>query len=179
MVSAPLESALSAVMDGHATAEDWARVEAAWARDPALRERWALWQAAGDGLRSTDLLAAHRHPADLLRALHAATPQPAARAARGREWLAPFAVAAGFVALAVGIVQWQPAVVSDASLARAGQVPTLSQGLVGASFAQTATGRLPPVGAATRDVAWPADPSGASLGWDVSAPDAAASQARP
>lgn len=47
-----LHEALSAVMDGHATPTEWARVEAAWAGDPALRERWALWQAAGDGLRS-------------------------------------------------------------------------------------------------------------------------------
>lgn len=55
MVSADqamLGEALSAVMDGRATPADWARVQAAWARDPSLRERWALWHAAGDGLRA-------------------------------------------------------------------------------------------------------------------------------
>lgn len=136
-----LDEALSAVMDGRATPADWARVNAAWAADPALRERWALWHAAADGLRSPDLPRLHREPEALLAALHARMHAEAAPLRRRRDWLAPFAVAAGFVALAVGLGMLRPGPAADAMVAVA-PVPTpRAQGLSGQSFAETATGR--------------------------------------
>lgn len=173
-----LDEALSAVQDGRATAQDWARVEAAWSRDPALRERWLLWQMAGDGLRSPDLLTSA--PGDLLEALHAGMPQPEASAPRRREWLAPFAVAAGFVAVALGVTALQPAEPprADLALAAPGSAPAL-QGLAGASFAQTAAGRTLPAAVAPRDAAWPLDAPVEWPEWGASSPEVGASAARP
>lgn len=151
-----LAQALSAVMDGQATSADWARVDAAWAADPSLRERWALWHAAADGLRCADLAAAHRDPQGLLDALHAQLPAPVVTLPRRREWLAPLGVAAGFVAMALGIGALRPpAMPEDARMAAAAPNTTSTlQGLVGMSFAQAAAGRtLAAVGAA-RDTGW-------------------------
>jgi len=138
-----LNEALSAVVDGRATPADWARVNAAWAQDPALRERWALWHAAGDGLRSAELPALHREPEALLQALHAQMPAPAAERPRRRDWFAPFAVAAGFVAVAVGVstlrIDPMPSEVASVSSL---PVPG-GQVLTGTSFAQAAAGRAP------------------------------------
>ncbi|MFG6415785.1 RseA family anti-sigma factor [Roseateles sp. DC23W] len=168
---AALEHALSAVMDGSATPQQWAQVEEAWGREPALRERWMLWHTAGDGLRSADLAATRRHPADLLHALHAAMPAQAPSSACRNEWWSPLAVAAGFVALALGITQLQPAAPVELGPVAARTVRVPAQGLVGISFAQTAAGgALPGVGAG--DVAWQPLPSLDAM--DSSVPEMAA-----
>ncbi|MFG6441685.1 hypothetical protein [Roseateles sp. LKC17W] len=173
-----LDASLSAVMDGAATAADWARVNAAWATDAGLRERWALWHAAGDGLRSADLLKLHREPGALLADLHARLPGPAARMAASRPasaWLPPLAVAASFVVLALGLGPLRAPPASDASVAQAPSTAWLGQGLAGASFAQTAAGRtLPPV-MPGRDAAWLAEPAPEIDSWEAAPPAAPAS----
>lgn len=133
-----LNEALSAVMDGRATPADWARVNAAWAGDPALRERWALWQAAADGLRAPELPRLHREPEALLKALHAQLPAAAIEPARRRERFAPLAVAAGFVALALGLVALRPPPEPAPLLAAAPGPVMRAHGLTGQSFAQAA-----------------------------------------
>ena len=163
-----LAQSLSAVMDGEATPADWARVNAAWARDPALRERWATWQAGADGLRATALPALHQPPEALLAALHASLPAEAAERPRRRDWLPALAVAATFVAVAVGIGMLQPAPVSDAVVAAAPIATPRAQGLNGLSFAQTAAGRTLS-GDAPPDV----------IDWGLALPEPAASQPLP
>ncbi|MBV8033850.1 RseA family anti-sigma factor [Roseateles sp.] len=148
-----LAEAMSAVMDGRATPADWARVNAAWASDPALRERWALWHAAGDGLRSAELPRLHREPEALLTALHAQLPAPAA-APRGRDWLAPLAVAASFVALALGMGALRPVPAPDAVVAAAPMPAPRVQGLSGLSFAQAAAGLTLPGDAPPEVIDW-------------------------
>jgi negative regulator of sigma E activity len=172
-----LAQALSAVMDGQATTADWALVNAAWDADPALRERWALWHAAADGLRSAELPAVHRDPLPLLDALHARLPAPVvALPRRRREWLAPLAVAAGFVAMAVGLGTLRPPAAPEALVAAAPNTTPRVQGLVGMSFAQAAAGRTLPAVGAPRDTGWldPAAPE--SIDWGAALPDAAASR---
>ena len=174
-----LDQALSAVMDGRATALEWERVEAAWAQDPALRDRWAAWQTAADGLRSADLLAGAAPPQTLLDRLHAALPAQMPVVRRRREWLAPFAVAAGFFAMAVGITQLQPAVPADPGMAAVRIETVPMQGLVGISFAQTAAGRTLAPDIAGRQAAGPAEASLEGLDWPTPASDGAASGPRP
>lgn len=181
MVSADrssLDEALSAVQDGSATPQDWARVEAAWASDPALRARWADWQALGDGLRSAELLGAHRDPQRLLDALHAAQPLHGLPRRRRREWLAPLGVAASFVVLAMGLTRGVPTAAppSGVELARGPVVPM--RALAGDSFAQTAAGRTLPVEVGLLDTAWSGEPT---LAWPDAAviPQHASSSARP
>lgn len=165
-----LDEALSAVMDGGATPADWARVNAAWATDPALRERWALWHAAADGLRAPDLPGLHRQPEDLLAALHAQLPAEAAVLPRRRDWLAPLAVAAGFVALALGLGlgALRPAPSAEALVAAVPLPAPGAQGLSGQSFADTAAGR-----------ALPGDAPPAMIDWGLVLPEPAASGPRP
>jgi anti-sigma factor RsiW len=135
-----LNASLSALADGQATPADWACVQAAWDRDPALRERWALWQCAGDGLRSADLPGLHRDPDALLAKLHTQLPvSPAVQARRPRDWLAPLAVAAGFVAFAVGVSTLQVSPPAQDVVAAAAS--TRVDVLAGTSFAQTAAGQ--------------------------------------
>lgn len=141
MVNDEVDEALSAVMDGRATPADWARVETAWAADPALRERWALWHAAGDGLRSSELSSLHRDPQALLDALHAQLPVPVQAPRPRRDWFAPLGVAASFVVLALGLVALRPPVAEEPVLAAAPIATPRAQGLAGLSFAQTAAGR--------------------------------------
>lgn len=175
---AALDEALSAVMDGHATPADWARVNDAWARDPALRERWALWHAAGDGLRSADLLASHGDSQRLLDALHARMPAPVVDHPRRRDWLAPVAVAASFVAVAFAAGLLRPPAAEPVVAAAPFATPR-AQGLSGLSFAQTAAGRtLPAVGAA-REPGLPGDAAPEVIDWGLALPEPAASQARP
>lgn len=174
-----LNEALSAVMDGHATPADWARVNAAWADDPSLRERWALWHAAADGLRAAELPDLHREPQALLTALHAQLPLVQAEPPRRREWFAPFAVAAGFVAMAIGMAALRPAPAPDAFVAAVPISTPRAQGLNGLSFAQTAAGRtLPAVGAA-REPGLPGEAPAEIIDWGLTLPEPAASAPRP
>lgn len=163
-----LDEALSAVMDGCATPADWARVNAAWATDPALRERWALWHAAADGLRTPDLPGLRRPPEALLAALHAQLPAEAAALLRRRDWLAPLAVAAGFVVLALGLGALRPAPSADALVAAAPAPAPRAQGLSGQSFAETAVGPAPP-----------GDAPPAMIDWGLALPEPAASGPHP
>ena len=163
-----LNQALSAVMDGSATPADWARVEAAWAADPQLRERWALWHAAGDGLRASELPRLHRDPQALLDALHARLPAPTLTHPRRRDWWAPVGVAAGFIALALGLVALRPPPAEEPTLAAAPIATPRAQGLSGLSFAQTAAGRT-----------LAADAPPEVIDWGLALPEAAASQVRP
>lgn len=97
---------ISALVDG-----DVAAVEggcAAWREDAAARERWHTYHLIGDVLRSDELASRPARDADFLAGLRARladepvllapAPRPPARARHG--WLAPVAVAAGFVAVA-------------------------------------------------------------------------------
>jgi negative regulator of sigma E activity len=163
---------MSAVMDGRATPADWARVNAAWDRDPALRERWALWHAAGDGLRSADLPDLHRPPQALLEALHAQLPADPGKLSRHRDWFAPLAVAAGFVVVAIGVGTWRPPAAPPALVAAAPIATPRAQGLTGMSFAQAAAGRTLP--------AWSgSEAASESIDWGLALPEPAASQSRP
>ncbi len=161
-----LNEALSAVMDGRATPAEWARVNASWANNPELRERWALWQAAGDGLRA-ELPPLHREPESLLAALHAQMPVEAPQPRRRREWLAPLAVAASFIAFALAIGLQRPQPVGGVEVAIAPMATPRAQGLSGLSFAQTAAGRTLP------------DAPPEVIDWSLTLPEPAASQAGP
>ncbi|HEY1128792.1 MAG TPA: sigma-E factor negative regulatory protein [Roseateles sp.] len=163
-----LTEALSAVMDGRATPADWARVSDAWARDPALRDRWALWHTASDGLRTAELAPLRREPDALLEALHAQLPAPVASQPRGRDWWPPLAVAASFVALALGVGALRPVPATDAFVAAAAVPTPRAQGLSGLSFAQTAAGRTLP-GDAPPEV----------IDWGLALPESAASRPLP
>ena len=84
-----LKQSLSAVMDGEATPQDWARVQAAWASNPDLRACWAEWQSAADGLRAPGLPALQQRPEALLSALHARQSAPDAAVRPRAGWLPP------------------------------------------------------------------------------------------
>jgi len=174
-----LHEALSAVMDGRATPAEWARVNAAWAADPTLRERWALWHAAGDGLRSAELPALHREPQTLLDALHAQMPASIASRPRRRDWFAPFAVAAGFVGFAIGLGGLRTPSAPDAIVVAAPFTTPRAQGLVGMSFAQTAAGRtLTPLGG-SREAGVSVDAPPEIIDWGLALPEQAASRPVP
>ena len=174
-----LREALSAVMDGRATAAEWALVNAAWATDPALRERWALWHAAGDGLRSVELPALHREPEALLDVLHVQMPAPVVSHARRRDWLAPFAVAAGFVAVAIGLGALRTPSSPDALVAAAPFTAPRAQGLVGMSFAQAAAGRTLPSLSGARDAGALVESPPEIIDWGLALPEQAASRPVP
>ncbi len=111
----PHRAALSALMDGDASASDEAL--RAWRSNPAARADWHAYHLIGDLLRSDehrcdashdlsfvaglrDRLAAEPGPlAPTSGATPTAAPMPA-RARRHGSWMAPAAVAAGFVAVA-------------------------------------------------------------------------------
>ncbi|MGQ3050282.1 MAG: hypothetical protein ACT6S0_00725 [Roseateles sp.] len=171
-----LDEALSAVMDGRATPAEWARVNAAWAGDAGLRERWALWHAAADGLRSAELPRGHREPEALLAGLHAQMQAAVAEHPRRRDWFAPFAVAAGFVAMALGVSVLGPTPAPDAVVAAAPATTPRAQGLSGLSFAQTAAGRTLPVVVGAREAGLPGDPSPETIDWGLALPEPAASE---
>ena len=171
--------ALSAVMDGRATPADWARVNAAWAGDAGLRERWALWHTASDGLRSAELPGLCREPNALLEALHAQLPEPVVEHPRRRDWFAPLAVAAGFVAVAVGVGLVRPVAVPDAVVAVAPIATPRAQGLSGMSFAQTAAGRTLPALGSARETGLMVEAPAEIIDWGLALPEGAASRPRP
>ena len=109
-------AALSALMDGDASATDEAC--RAWRGDAAARADWHTYHLIGDLMRSDEHRADEAHDARSfvgVRARLAAEPvvlaptavavlpaegTPLTRARRARRWMAPTAVAAGFVAVA-------------------------------------------------------------------------------
>ena len=109
-------AALSALMDGDHSASDEAC--RAWRGDAAARADWHAYHLIGDLMRSDEHRADQVHDARFLAAVRARladepvvlAPSPAAAspastttlasARRARRWLAPTAVAAGFVAVA-------------------------------------------------------------------------------
>jgi sigma-E factor negative regulatory protein RseA len=120
---------LSALTDGELDSTACMRACAAWRDDVAARDTWHVYQLIGDVLRSDDLASTRGHDAGFLTALHArlanepsvlapepllhvGTPAGAAPVRRtvnaGRSsrwsWMAPSAVAAGFVLVAGALV---------------------------------------------------------------------------
>ncbi|HEX6705380.1 MAG TPA: sigma-E factor negative regulatory protein [Albitalea sp.] len=120
---------LSALTDGEIDSAVAAAVCAAWRDDPRARSSWHAYQLIGDVLRSDDLACAARHDAAFLAALRqrladeptvlapeppieqpspAATPGVRVAANAGRNgrwaWMAPSAVAAGFVLVAGAVM---------------------------------------------------------------------------
>jgi negative regulator of sigma E activity len=180
---ATLDEALSAVMDGQATPSQWALVSAAWTHDPALRERWAQWHAAADGLRSAELPALHRDPEALLAGLHAQIPAHSTAEVVDhpyrRTWWAPAAVAASFIALAVGINTLRPPAAVDEVMATAPSATPRAQGLGGTSFAQTAAGRTLPSMTSLRDAGLAGEAPPDVIDWALDLPAAPASAVQP
>ncbi len=106
---------LSALVDGELEDGAVAQACARWRDSAESRASWHAYQLIGDVLRSDDLAADAARDARFMAALRARlatepivlAPQPAARpapqgraAARRWSWMAPTAVAAGFVAVA-------------------------------------------------------------------------------
>ena len=103
-------AALSALMDGEVSASDDAC--GAWRRDAQARADWHVYHLIGDALRSDEHRCDALHDERFLRTLRqrlavepvafAPAVQPAvpAPARRTPRWMAPMAVAAGFVAVA-------------------------------------------------------------------------------
>lgn len=102
---------LSALMDGELGSPEVARVCRDWRDDGELRVTWHAYHLIGDVMRSDDLAHAARHDEAFLQALRRrladepvvmapAAAVASAAPARRRRWIAPAAVAAGFVAVA-------------------------------------------------------------------------------
>lgn len=99
-------AALSALMDGRTEAADEAC--RAWRSDQAARADWHAYHLIGDVLRSDEHRADAGHDARFVAKLRerlaaepvALTPSPPVRARRVMSWMAPAAVAAGFMAVA-------------------------------------------------------------------------------
>lgn len=103
------QEALSSLMDGEADAADQAF--SAWRDDAGARADWHTYHLIGEAMRSDDVRASARHDAAFLGRLRerlateavvlAPTSHPLVPRARWRQaWVAPMAVAAGFVAVA-------------------------------------------------------------------------------
>jgi sigma-E factor negative regulatory protein RseA len=116
---------LSALADGELSGEGVRRLCLAWRDDPQMRETWHAYNVIGDVMRSEDLatsitrderfladlrarladepvvLAPQTAPPRVEDARGAAVASAGGRRANGRTWMAPVAVAAGFV-LVVG-----------------------------------------------------------------------------
>lgn len=117
---------LSELADGELDAEGARCACAAWRDDPSLRDDWHSYHLIGDVLRSDDLAAAPSHDEAFLATLRSRlaaepvvlAPQPLAKPAAParRRWMAPVAVAAGFMAVAgVLVVTRLAAPLQDAS----------------------------------------------------------------
>jgi sigma-E factor negative regulatory protein RseA len=109
--ASPTLENLSALADGEVDASAAAHACAAWRDDPSARSAWRSYHLIGDVLRSEDLAIAH--DVSLLAALRTRladepvvlAPQAARPPAHGARsirwtWVAPSAVAAGFVLVA-------------------------------------------------------------------------------
>lgn len=160
----PLGPALSALADGEADAAETSALLRAWP-EQGLREQWQTYQLIGDSLRSAELAHGSGRGQDLLARLRPqllAEPRIVAPQARAQRWLAPVAVAAGFVALAAGLTNL-PVFLSPPPtelLAAAPSARTVLAPPSALSFAQSAglagdalLMELPPEPAVTKDSA--------------------------
>jgi sigma-E factor negative regulatory protein RseA len=134
-----VRSRMSALMDGELDGNEARRMAALWRTDADARAAWHAYHLAGDVLRSSDLACAPaRDEAFLQRLRDQMAAEPVvlapevqveagfARARARRAWLAPAAVAAGFVAVAgVLVVMRAQAPVGDggSSVLAGGAVP--------------------------------------------------------
>ncbi|WP_077034220.1 sigma-E factor negative regulatory protein [Pelomonas sp. KK5] len=100
-----LLQALSDLADGRASAEQLQALSAAWATNPALRRDWQSLHLIGDSLRSGELAGQAQPAEDLLAGLRRRIAQePVPLRPRGwQAWLAPLAVAASFVLVALAV----------------------------------------------------------------------------
>ena len=64
-----MSQSLSALVDGHATADDAAAIGALWRSDASVRERWHRYHLIGDVLRSEELAQRPDHDAEFLSCL--------------------------------------------------------------------------------------------------------------
>jgi sigma-E factor negative regulatory protein RseA len=136
---------LSALTDGELDSTAAGRICAAWRDDAAMRSSWHAYQLIGDVLRSDDLASTSARDSAMLASLRARlaaepivlAPEPIAQPAmqpasprvashrRGRwSWMAPSAVAAGFVLVAGALIVIRTPLTGgsliDTTLARAG-----------------------------------------------------------
>ena len=96
---------LSDLADGRAGSGQARALAAAWKGSPALRRDWHAIHLIGDTLRSAELAQEARPAADFLaefRGRLAAEPVPI-RPRQWQAWLAPLAVAASFVVVALAV----------------------------------------------------------------------------
>lgn len=128
----PRRECLSALMDGDAQA--LAAACAAWRDDADARAQWHAYHLIGDVLRSEELAQSPAADARFLSALRvrlSAEPvvlAPAARsvtAAPRRRWLAPAAVAAGFVVVAGVLVVTRGVLPGDSAAPQMAAAPAV------------------------------------------------------
>lgn len=105
-----MSQSLSALVDGHATADDAAAIGALWRSDASVRERWHSYHLIGDVLRSEELAQRPDHDAEFLSCLrqrlvhepvHLPAPVSAVHTTRRLSWpMASAAAVAGFLVVA-------------------------------------------------------------------------------
>ena len=117
----PSRLLLSCLVDGDGSAETAVQASAMWQGDAAMRSTWHGYQLIGDVMRSTDLASSAHRDAMFLAQLRGrlaaqsgvASIAPASAssakvfalpARNSTRWLAPVAIAAGFVAVAGALV---------------------------------------------------------------------------
>ncbi len=148
---APGRQDLSALLDGELSGDGVRQSCLAWRDDPQMRETWHAYNVIGDVMRSEDLASSIPRDARFLAELRARlasepvvlAPQPVppliedvrgatvasavGRRANGRSWMAPVAVAAGFVvvvgALVVVTQAPQPGITESTRSALASSAP--------------------------------------------------------
>jgi len=148
---------LSALTDGELDSSAAARACSAWRDDAAMRSSWHAYQLIGDVLRSEDLASVPAHDAAFLATMRRrlaaepivlapeSVPQPVVPAAQpspqlvnaGRHarwsWMAPSAVAAGFVLVAGALIVTRAPLPNsgrpDTTLARVGAGGATPQGV--------------------------------------------------
>lgn len=154
----PAMEDLSALVDGELDAPAVGRLCSQWRDNPETRAHWHAYHLIGDVLRSDNLASKAGHDAAFLAAIQqrlaqepvVLAPAPQLPVVRRRSWAAPFAVAAGFAAVAgVLVVTQMPegmlrGMQPDASLAAA---PSPAPGVVAVAdgFASGVAGDPPTV----------------------------------